>query len=514
MNRTSLIAVSMMTLAALAGGCGAADSAAVADKAGTDTVLLRLATIDGDVNGNGQLYGLEAFVDGLAQVSDGRLQVDVTLTYGDRAADAESKLVEAIASGEIDGGWPSFRAFANAGIDGLTAIEAPMTITNYDAAKALATGPASELALASLEGTGVVGLGLVVGPLRRPFAAGAPLLDPDDWAGERFRSYNSPVQHKTIQALGAEPVDLGIDWIDEIPSGRLRGIEFDIAQYHANGLTTEVGYATANVVLWPKVFVLAMSEQRWDSLTDEQQGWVGQAAAMAVEASVDATYDETTLAQELCDRGVRFVSASDEQLDALRSRVAPIIGDLAADPASSALLTEVQAVAREHPLPEIPDVPSECREVADSDDGSADDAFGVVPDETSDLPDGVYRVEITLDDVEGAGITNNDGWTGIWTLEISEGQYFLYCQPIDQPGRDCGNSSPQDEPYNAGHVRGSGSSVWFVFDQEVLGADYSLPSARFTWSLEDDMLRLTDPVTTESGFVPYESVLEPWHKIA
>ena len=49
-----------------------------ADKTGSDTVVLHLATIDGSVNANGQEYGPQAFVDSLDSVSGGRLQVDVS----------------------------------------------------------------------------------------------------------------------------------------------------------------------------------------------------------------------------------------------------------------------------------------------------------------------------------------------------------------------------------------------------------------------------------------------------
>jgi TRAP-type C4-dicarboxylate transport system substrate-binding protein len=178
--------------AAVATAVLVAACSAGADKAGADTVVLRLATID-LVNNNGQSYGPEAFVENLEKVSGGRIKVEVTTKYGQSAPEAESDLVEAIASGEVDGGWPSTRAFANAGITGLEAVEAPMTLTSYAAEKALVSGPVADKLLAKLEGTGVLGLDLAVGPLRRPFAAEAPLLGPEDWAGATFRVYNSPV---------------------------------------------------------------------------------------------------------------------------------------------------------------------------------------------------------------------------------------------------------------------------------------------------------------------------------
>ena len=134
----------------------------------------------------------------------------------------------------MDGGWPSTRAFANAGISGLEAVEAPLTISNYAASKALVSGPVAADLLAQLDGSGIKGLALAVGPLRRPFAAQAPLLGVQDWQGIPFRSFNSPVQADTIRALGATPINWGGDWAAQVAAGTLRGAEFDIAQYAAN----------------------------------------------------------------------------------------------------------------------------------------------------------------------------------------------------------------------------------------------------------------------------------------
>lgn len=503
----------------LLAACGSG-SVGVADKAGGDTVVLRLATID-PVNDNGQSYGPQAFIDALKELSGGRIKVEVQEDFGDFAADAESQVVKAIASGTIDGGWPSVRAFADAGIHGLEAVEAPMTITSYDAERALVSGPVAEDLLAQLDGTGVVGLGLTVGPLRRPFSAAAPLLGPDDWAGIRFRVFNSPTQANAVEALGATPVNFGLGWIDEVAAGNLDGIEFDIAQYARNGLTTEVGNGTANVVLWPKVFVLSLSEERFDALSEQHQDWVREAAAQAVQASVDATYDEDTLARQLCDTGTRFVEASPEQLAALDEALAPVIEQLAADPTSGPLLSDIQAIAAEHPEPDVPDVPESCRQPAIADDEPV--SSSTVPDEVSTLPEGLYRAELSLDDVTAAGMSNDGGDTGTWTLTVNDGTYQMSCRPLDLPGRDCGNNMAGGV-VDAGFLRGTGNTVYFVADFEMISelSGCQLPisetlaghcgpagGGHATWTLEGDTL-------TWSDFGPglhSNLTVKPWQKI-
>jgi TRAP-type C4-dicarboxylate transport system substrate-binding protein len=495
------------------------------DKTGGDTVVLTLATFEGKANANGQNHGPEAFVENLGKVSGGRIKVELKTDYGDRAADAESQLVRAIASGEIDGGWPSTRAFARAGVPGLEVVEAPLTITSYAAQKALVSGRAAGKLLARLEGSGVAGLGLTVGPLRRPFAAKEPLLGPEDWKGITFRVFNSPVQADAVRALGATPADVSFSWLDQIKEGTLRGAEFDIAQYEETGSGTQAGNVTANVVLWPKVFVLALSQKRFDALTSQQQGWVREAAAQAVKASVDAPYNETPAARTLCERGARFLEASPGQLQGVRTRLRPVLDKLAADPTSAQLLGDLQAIAAQHPGPEAPAVPASCTQGVVK-NGSP----GQVPTAVSALPDGVYRHQLTHDEVAAAGGDDEGGPAGIWTLRVRGGTFQLSCRPVEGAGVSCGGSGAvSDMIVEAGHLRGTGNTVYFVDDPERLsrltgcklppsatqhGHCIVLDPYRMTWALAGDQLSFTDwhyPGETGDNLTFTGG---PWRKIA
>jgi TRAP-type C4-dicarboxylate transport system substrate-binding protein len=481
---------------------------------GADAMVLRLAGIDGSIYDSPMYIGPQRFVESLDEVSGGLLRVELTEGYGDGAPDNETRLVEAIASGALDGGWPATRSFAAAGIDGLDAVEAPMTISSYAAAKALVTGPAADMLLEQLDGSGVVGLGLAVGELRRPRAAEAPLLAPQDWAGVRFAVFDSEIQHEAVRALGAEPVAAGFARTDEIAAGNLRGAEGGATAI--GGVSPVAPFVTANVVLWPKVYMLSFNADRFESLTDEQQGWVHEAADRAVQASVDADFDEPVAVQAACEAGSRFVDASPADVEAMRTAFAPVVERLAADLVDGPILAEIQAIAAEHPGPEPLDVPDSCREAT-----ATQDAAMVVPDEVSELPDGTYEVEITLADVAAAGIDNSPGWTGTWTLTIEDGTYQMSCRPVENPGKDCG-SSTYEGALDAGYVRGTGNVVYFVYDAEVHSAltgcattpevvppCYPLPTYAVTWALDGDLLTFSD----SEPFVVYDKVLEPWTRI-
>jgi len=495
--------------------CGTDTSGvAVRDRTGAETVVLRFATFDGE--SNPLAPGISTFIETLESSSNGGLRIELTYTYGDGAADAESRLVEAIASGDLDGGWPSTRAFARAGIAGLDAIEAPMTLTNYDALKALVAGSAAERTLAALDGSGIAGLSLAVGELRRPFATDGFLLAPGDWQGVSFRSYNSPIQTATIEALGGTAIDLSFGWVQEAAAGRLGGIESGIATHAGNSFSTEVPYVTANVVLWPKVLVLALSQERLDSLTPQQRAWVGEAAEAAVEASQGADFDESTMATDLCESGVHFATASQDELAALEDAVQPVLDDLAASEADAGLLADVLAIAEEHPAIDVPEVPDDC--IGDAPGGTAN----VIPDEVSSLPEGQYRTEIRLADVTAGGLNNGPGWTGTWTLTIEDGTYVLTCRAIESPGKDCGNNT-YEGPLEAGRLLGRDDVAYFDWDEELMAhlTGCQLPATSeprhcasaetywATWTLEGDRLTFSDA----GGPMPHHLTLQEWQKI-
>jgi TRAP-type C4-dicarboxylate transport system substrate-binding protein len=498
-------------------GCSSAPQPAVVDKAGSQALVLHLWTQD-KATAQEQPPGPRAFLDSLGSVSGGRIQYD--LNPYDGGGGYETKLVQAIASGQIDGGFPAVRAFGYAGITGLEAAEAPLTLNSYAAETDLVSGSVANDLLAQLEGTGVVGLGLAAGPLRRAFAGTAPLLGPGDWQGSTFRTFNSPIQDATITALGGLPSDRGPDWTQEIPSGELRGVEFDIPQYAARELTTEAPFVTANVVLWPKIFVFSLSQKRWDGLTDQQRSWIQQAANAGTRASVDAIYDETTPARSLCDVGVRFVDASPSQLADLHAAVAPVIKQLADDRVNGPLLSEIEAIAARHPETDVPDVPAPCQTASPQPTPS-------IPPDVSKLPPGTYRVQITLADLAQAGVNNGNGLTGTWTLTVyTDGTYMVSCEAVADTAVDCGNEPANTPiPVEAGYVRGDGATVYFVPDcpLEAKVQGRKLPPASvepycffqppywLDWSLDGSTLTFTN-----RGGLPRSkdsSSIKPWTKI-
>lgn len=337
----------------LLGGLTACSSAAGDDgalgKTGEHSVSLSVMAPDADA-GSGVVSDLVA---ALGRESGGRITFKVDLSYDDGTPEVESRLVHDLAAGRIDAAVVAARGYIAAGIGHLDVLEAPFTLTSYAAERDLVTSPVATDLLQRLDGTGVHGLALVVGPLRRPLSTGRALVTPADWSGQPFATYSSSTQDDTVRRLGGIPVHAGDRWHELWADAKVRGAETSTAG------ASRIGYGAVmptNVVLWPKVQIVAVSQRLYDSLDATAQDWLARAAARVRDQSVDAAWDETGDAATACAAGVRFATATPEQLTALREAVAPVLRRLVDDPA----LSKLQAFDAAHPTSTVA-VPLACR---------------------------------------------------------------------------------------------------------------------------------------------------------
>jgi hypothetical protein len=230
---------------------------------------------------------------------------------------------------------------------------------------------------------------------------------------------------------------------------------------------------------------------------------------------VAGEYDDSLLAEGLCDAGVRFYDADSAQLDALHAAVAPVIDELDSDPATASLLQGIKAVAAEHSDVDAIEVADSCRSA-----GPVGEA--AVAEQPSTLPDGAYRVQITVDEVAEYGVSNSAGWSGTWTITIRDGIFEVRCASFEAPGKDCGNElSDGTDVFEAGYVRGGdGPVVYFVGDAEVLAdrggcipPDCSDADPYwFDWELDGDQLVLTNP--GPAGEEVFNLAIEPLTRIS
>ena len=183
--------------------------------------------------------------------------------------------------------------------------------------------------LEGVEELGVVGIGVLPGPIRRLLGVSHPFLQPSDFEGQVIGGAENELSVRTFQAFGAT--------LEALPAGgSLEGL--DATEQHlgaiwGNRYNKDAKYVSANVNLWPRPLVIFVGKEVFASLTPKQQAALREAATAAVpEALAAARAEDEEARSELCRRGMTFAVASESELAALRSALEPVYAELTADP--------------------------------------------------------------------------------------------------------------------------------------------------------------------------------------
>lgn len=508
--------VPALLAASLLAGC----SSNGVDKSGASPITsLTVGYSESGPNSNGQFSAGTVFMAELRRLFGDRLDLIEKPNLGGSRPGGDAATARAIANGEINAGWVAARAFSDAGIHGLDALAAPMVIENYAAEAAIVEADTAQPFLDELNGSGLTGLALAVGGLRRPVSSGQPLLDPTDWSGTTV-GIHADSQRPAFAALGANPVTVP-GTLQNGFAATFTAAELDIGSYDSQQLGKQAPYVTANVVLWPKIWVLVVNSKFLASLTDEEQRWVRDAAVVASRASAVESHDETSAALRQCETGARFPSASSSQVDQLRAAFAPALAQLAADPVDGPLLDKVLSVAARHPGPQALALPDRCAEEA-----SPFEKVRSVPATRSTIPPGTYRMTLAKRDLLDAGVPADRAEENdlIVTLTLkADGTYRQTGDDIDPVGADFTNLI-----WEAGTYTGAGSTVYFVPDIDELrrlkeqgvnaavdepGVNLAIEPYSMTWSFNGDSLTFSDVVGMPDPIGVLWLVAHPYDKI-
>lgn len=413
--RAVLAATLVAIVAIVASGCGGADKAGGERKA--DAIELTLA------NGNDDSRNLDPFAAAVERLSGGSLRITFRNSWRAGESDYEEGVIRDVAAGKADLGWAGSRAFDDVGVQSFDALHAPLLLDSYPLQRKVLESPLAGEMLDGLEPLGLVGLGILPGPMRKPLGT-ARLVGPDDYEGATIAYQRSEVAKDTLHALGAEG--------REIPSaGSISpydGVEQHLGSIAGNQYEKGANHLAADVNLWPRPVVVFADKQALDKLDDRQRKALRDAAQAALPASLaQVQADDREGAGTLCRRGVEFLTADDTELAALRRAVQPVYDRLEQDAQTKSAIRQILALRSKAPTP--PDAPSCVREAAAASPGKPTTI------------DGVYRSDITpkqLDSTPGAesdeaGHPSN---VGHFRLELQEGRYRVSgsADGVDQEG--------------------------------------------------------------------------------
>jgi TRAP-type transport system periplasmic protein len=413
-GRARLATVALAVIAAvLAGGCGGGGGSG--DKAGGsgEPVVLRMANAYGDLQ---TAPVVEQFVSQVKARSGGSLRVQVTSRWGDYADDAEQQVVRAVAAGKADLGWAGARVFDTMGVPSFQALQAPMLIDSYALEQAVVASDMPGQMLQGLDKVGVRGLGVLPDSLRKPVAVRHPVLGVGDWRGITFGTLKSQGQAQAIRSLGATPMEVFRRSRNEaLLDGRLQGLEMDLFVYEHGGPVQPAPYVTANVTLWPQMDVLFANPVRLGRLTEQQRGWLQQAAQDAAGRVAALADRDAQSLKNACRSGARFANASPADLAALRGAFASVYASLERDPQTKAFIERIQALKRSTSAEAPLAIPAGCTGTAPQQPAAS---AGTAP---ADL-NGTYRYLLTKEDARKVGDPEVDQFPHVNTVKLRDGK--------------------------------------------------------------------------------------------
>jgi TRAP-type transport system periplasmic protein len=356
-GRTRLATVALAVAAAVvAGGCSGGTGRS--DKAGGSgaPVVLRMANTAARLE---YAPAVKDFVRRVNERSGGNVRIQVVDRWGEFSADAEQQVVRAVAAGKVDLGWAGTRVFDTMGVTSFQALQAPMLIDSYALERAVIASDLPRRMLPGLDHVGVAGLAVLADGLRKPIGVKRPVLGLADWRAMTFGTYRSEVQAQAIRSLGATPVEaLGTARDQALKDSKLRGFELSLLVYQMSILEIPAPYVTANVNLWPQMDALIVNPGRFAALTDQERGWVRQAATDATLRSPDLADRDAQNLSLACRGGGRFQNASASDLAALRKAFGPVYQELERNSQTTVFIKMIQELKRstraEKPLT-IPD---------------------------------------------------------------------------------------------------------------------------------------------------------------
>jgi TRAP-type C4-dicarboxylate transport system substrate-binding protein len=375
---TVLAASIALTLA----GCLGSNS----DKAGgaqhQKQVVLTMA------NGNSIPVELDPFKAAVARLSTNTIRIKFKNDWRKGDPGVETGVIGDVEAGKADLGWTGSRAFDSVGVASFDALHAPLLIDSYALEHEVLESSLVDDMLDGLEPLGVIGLGVLPGPMRKPLGV-APLVRPEDYRGKAIAMSRSRVAQQALRALGASA--------KEIPAGggiqAFDGVEAQIGAIEGNGYDSVAKNLTANVNLWPRPQVLFMNKKAFAALSDTQRDALRAAVRSALPATMAIQRNgEKESAAILCRRKLTFLAASDNDLAALRGAVGPVYHRLERDTVTKDAIEQIQTMREEQAASTKTEAPT-CHN-ARSQTSAAGKATPI---------DGAYRVTTTAKEGVAAG---------------------------------------------------------------------------------------------------------------
>jgi TRAP-type C4-dicarboxylate transport system substrate-binding protein len=474
-------AFTLLAAVALALAASACSGSGVDKAGGTRTEQPVVLTLANHEDGPDDV---QFWIEEVQRRSAGSLRIQVQNQWRDQEIDYDKGTIADVQAGKVQLAKVAARAYDTVGVTSFQALLAPLLIDNQTLERRVLE---SELAGQILAGTGklaLVGLTVLPTDLRKPLGLSRPLVRVSDYRGARIGVREGEVAKATFTALGATPVG----YVAGRPLSGLDGVELGLGTIKGNEYDQQAKAVTANVTFWPKPVTVVMNRKVFESLTPSQQDALQQASVSVIARQLAFRQGEEGRDREvLCQRGLRFVHASNQELAALRRAVQPVYDTLERNAETRSLLQQIQAMKQETRASATPHAPT-C---------SQSDSAAAAADQKASPLDGVYRTSFTREELAnspllyGVGEIGEENW-GEFTLTFDHGRVTLTQRNDVTSGSTSGTYTINGKAITLRFTEGANAGETFA--------------AR--WSLYRDVLTFK-----RLGELPTPYLVKPWRRV-
>ncbi|CAH1665255.1 TRAP transporter substrate-binding protein [Chelatococcus asaccharovorans] len=256
----------------------------------------------------------QKFVDRVAEVSGGELEIKA---YMGGKLGAEQDVAKQIARGRIDMGVMSNSAVSLL-VPSFGLLTSPYAFDSAEQFDCVADNHLLDTFGEEFDGAGIVTLSWMEVGYQSIFSQKDMRL-PSDLAGVKIRTAPSVTDTLFIKEAGGTAVPL--DPNDVIPAMKTGQVNA-ATQLSVFGIVSSYDKVAPNIVLTRhqhQVGAIIMSKRTWNKLSDEEKGWINEAAPVFLELREAIRGAEVALLKKVADEGANVIELSNKELDAWRA---------------------------------------------------------------------------------------------------------------------------------------------------------------------------------------------------
>lgn len=301
-----------------------------------DQIVLRLG--HGHTAEHSYQQGMEQAKMALEEETDGRITIQF---FPSAQLGNERQMQEQLSAGTLD---MTITGLVNLYDPAFALFDFPFLYDNRDQVKAVMYSDLMDEMNQTLIENGLRIVGLMEVGFRN-VTSNIPIDSPDALEGFAIRTPESPAQIETFRALGATPTPMSFSELyTALQQGVVDGQENPLENIYNGRLYEVQDYVNVTRHIYNFAYVL-MSEQRWQSLSAEDQALIADAIEMGSLWQIDWAEDnESRYEQLLRDEGMEFIYPDRDAFRAAAQGAysSDFVADL--EPRASRILAEIREI--------------------------------------------------------------------------------------------------------------------------------------------------------------------------